>query len=314
MQAAVSPGLYAFFHHLIDYAGLFPPANLPLQEAISNFIRYQGEPEHWMLSRFILPAAKLDELSQVLQNLTWDGALSFSVLGQGSAVDRFPAGVAADIQAVNTFRAGFGDRVQVEVYETRLPLPEHGDLDGVRELFAEVIPSLHGEGLFPFFETPFGAGWASRAESLIFALSLQPSELSGGFKLRTGGVTADAFPTPEQVAFVLCACQEAQVVMKCTAGLHHAMRSFRAEVGVKMHGFLNVFGAGLLAGRLEAAQVQAILEEEDPASFSFSGEGMFWRGFQVQVDEMVSRRKKLVSFGSCSFDEPREDLGAMGLF
>ena len=312
MQAAVAPGLYAFLHNLIDYAGLFPPANLPLQEAIYNFIRYRSEPEHWMLSRFIIPAAKLDELSQILQKMTWNGALAFSVLGQGGVDDRFLTGVASDIRAVDTFRAAFGARVRLEMYETRLPIPGRDAQIGKR--IAEVIPSLHGAGLFPFFETPFGEGWASRAESLILALSQQPNDFSAGFKLRTGGVTADAFPTPEQVAFVLCVCQEAQVVMKCTAGLHHPVRSFQAEVGTKMHGFLNGFGAGMLVGRLDAAQVEAILEEDDPASFSFSEQGMSWRGFQVQVDEIVSRRKRLVSFGSCSFEEPRADLGAMGLY
>ena len=71
---AVSPGLYALLHNIIDYAGLFPPANLPLDEAIHNFIRYREAPEHWMLSRFIIPAVKLDELSQILPKLTWWGA------------------------------------------------------------------------------------------------------------------------------------------------------------------------------------------------------------------------------------------------
>ena len=56
------PSVRAFLSGIIDYAGLFPPARLPLDEAIWNYARYRTEQESWMLGRFVIPAASLGEL------------------------------------------------------------------------------------------------------------------------------------------------------------------------------------------------------------------------------------------------------------
>ena len=45
------PALHALVSSIIDYAGLFPPARLPLDTAIGNYARYRTEPEAWMLAR-----------------------------------------------------------------------------------------------------------------------------------------------------------------------------------------------------------------------------------------------------------------------
>ncbi|MCB9136476.1 MAG: hypothetical protein H6636_13700 [Anaerolineales bacterium] len=301
---ALFPSFYALFEQVVDYAGLFPPASLPLEVAIRNFIRYQAWPEQWMLARFIVPVAKLGELGALMEaGLSWEGTLKFSVLGGGN-VEGFRAGVVEEIKAVEAFRARWGTRVQVEAFEARCP-------EG-KTLFA-VEPWLREAGLRPFFEVPFGPGWEARVEGVIRALA----EVNGdaGFKLRTGGVTAEAFPSVEQVAWALCQCQEARVPIKCTAGLHHPVRCFREEVGTKMHGFLNVWMAGILAWTrgLDQAEVAQILAEEDPAEFVFSVREAGWRGRRATKSEVESARQAfMVSFGSCSFEEPKEDLEALG--
>jgi hypothetical protein len=137
-----------------------------------------------------------------------------------------------------------------------------------------------------------------------------------GLKLRTGGVTADAFPSPAQAAAAIVAARDAGLAMKFTAGLHHPVRQHRAEVGARMHGFLNVFVAGLLAHArgLDAPAVARILADEDPAAFSLGPTALAWRGLSVPAATVAElRRAALISFGSCSFDEPRDDLRAMGL-
>lgn len=310
----VLPSLYTLLSQVIDYAGLFPPADLALEPAMQNFIRYQTWPEKWMLSRFILPAVKLDALAKLIEaGLAWEGELGFSVLGRADPA-MFRAGVAQDVEAVKGFRARFGERARLDVYETRfIAVTRKETAEG---MLAEVLPILTGAGLIPFFEAPFGAGWEARAEALIQALAEKPAEAWAGFKLRTGGVTASAFPSPEQVAWAVCLCRDLGVPMKCTAGLHHPVRSFRPEVGTKMHGFLNVFVAGVLAWAtgLDQAGVSAILEEEDSAGFEFTATEVGWRGQRVSVAEVEKvRREGILSFGSCSFEEPKEDLERLGL-
>ena len=53
--------LRALFGNLIDYAGLYPPAALPVDRVVENYERYLASPDRWMLNRLVLPAAKLKE-------------------------------------------------------------------------------------------------------------------------------------------------------------------------------------------------------------------------------------------------------------
>jgi hypothetical protein len=136
-----------------------------------------------------------------------------------------------------------------------------------------------------------------------------------GAKIRTGGLEAAAFPSPDQVASFLIAAREAGVSWKATAGLHHPLRRFRQEVGTKMHGFLNVFcGAALaFAGRDEATLVR-ILNEEEAAAFRFTDDAFTWRDHRLDRASLARARAEFaLSFGSCSYLEPVEDLKALGL-
>jgi len=51
--------LRALLTHLIDYAGLYPPAGLPLAAVAENYEIYLKLPESWILNRLVLPHAKL---------------------------------------------------------------------------------------------------------------------------------------------------------------------------------------------------------------------------------------------------------------
>jgi hypothetical protein len=81
-----------------------------------------------------------------------------------------------------------------------------------------------------------------------------------------------------------------------------------------MHGFLNVLGAAVLAAehQWDADQAVMMLEDEDSRSFLFTDDFFAWREWQIDVEGLQYRRKFVTSFGSCSFDEPRDDLRAFG--
>lgn len=294
---------------MIDYAGLYPPASLPLEQAWANFVAYQQDPHSWMLSRFVIPARRLAEL-----NPPPGPELGFTALGRGGAdVMEFLANLHLDLADVRAFQETFAGRVRVDMFEAALPAPALADESAARQVLDACQEALDGRGLMVFLEAPAGEGWQARAEVLIRTLGGREQV---GFKLRTGGVTPEAFPGPQQVAWALASAREAGVPMKCTAGLHHPIRHFNEGVQAKMHGFLNVFAAGLLAVTANLAQtdLQAILEDEDPQHFVFDERGFTWNGqFTVSSQEIIRARGQMVSFGSCSFDEPKQDLQALGL-
>jgi hypothetical protein len=172
-----------------------------------------------------------------------------------------------------------------------------------------------------FYEAPVIRSWRSSLPRVFDALVLDRSESEkdgrlkpGGFKLRCGGLEAAAFPSCEQVAFVIATCRDATVPLKFTAGLHHPIRHYNAGVQSHMHGFINVFVAGVFAYArgLSEEQLRPILEDQDASSFAFDDAGLRWKDFRATTDEITAARQMVTSFGSCSFDEPRDDLRKLG--
>jgi hypothetical protein len=53
--------LRALLSNLIDYAGLYPPAGLPLEIVAERYRCFLASPDGWILNRLVLPHAKLAE-------------------------------------------------------------------------------------------------------------------------------------------------------------------------------------------------------------------------------------------------------------
>jgi hypothetical protein len=308
--------LRALLDGVIDYAGLFPPARLPLEQAVRNYLRYRRGPESWMLARFVCPSTRLVELGVLLNEIgRGEAPVPLSVLGRGGDTFReFEEGVGEDLIAIQDFRRQFGGQAAVEVLELRWPekspsVRPDALAVGERRLDAIIEQAVGRLDTFSEFPAP---GWPDR-HGIMFA-SLWQDRGSAGFKFRCGGVQPEVFPSAERVASVIVGCSESEVPLKFTAGLHHPLRRFDPVLRVTMHGFINVFGAAVLAHTRELyeEQVQPILEDEDAGDFVFDEAGFRWKDYRVTTQEIVAARRWVVSFGSCSFDEPRDDLRALG--
>jgi hypothetical protein len=140
-------------------------------------------------------------------------------------------------------------------------------------------------------------------------------------KIRTGGATADAFPSCADLAHFLQACAIANVPFKATAGLHHPVRSTHRLTNAVdsptaiMHGFVNVFLAAALLWHRGSTEADALatLEETSPDAFRFEDNCVTWHGRSLTASQLSSARRKFaISFGSCSFEEPIEDLETLG--
>ena len=80
-----------------------------------------------------------------------------------------------------------------------------------------------------------------------------------------------------------------------------------------MYGFLNVFMAATLvyAGEPDDTAL-AVLQEEDPLAFSFSDDAIVWRDKRIDADQIqASRADFAISFGSCSFREPVDEIESL---
>jgi hypothetical protein len=140
-------------------------------------------------------------------------------------------------------------------------------------------------------------------------------------KIRTGGVTRDAFPAPIDVLQFITTCVSRRVPFKATAGLHHPVRGEypltyapESERGT-MYGFLNLFlAAVLLHGKATTVELIPLLEERDASAIVVTDDAIRWRAFTADVEAILAARRDLAgSFGSCSFDEPVRDLAALDI-
>ena len=302
---AVSASLRALLNQAIDYAGMFPPCDLPLEPALQNHAKYVRSPEAWMLNGFVLPVRQFDAATKFVSQFDPSRPLRVAALGPKTAnAEGFLDALKDASTAVRSYSRSDVNLISVSHLEMFLP-------DDVDSASLKVASAIVGE-LPVFWEAP-----PERAEQTIALIAGHKSDehmATFGYKLRTGGVTADAFPTLAQIAHALVTAATHQLPIKFTAGLHHPIRQFRDEVKTKMHGFLNVLGAAVLSAehQWDADQALRMLEDEDPESFSFTDDFFAWRDWKIDTARLQYRRKFARSFGSCSFDEPRDDLRALG--
>jgi hypothetical protein len=304
-MAEIAASLHALLARAIDYAGMFPPCQLELGPALKNQAQYLRTPDAWMLSAFVLPAQQFGAAKQLLTEFDPLHPLQVSALGPKTEnAAAFREALAKTDAAIRSLSVHNVDLVSVNQLEMFLP----DDVDS--QLLSEARSIL---GSLPtFWEAP--SGRAEQTIALVAELNSNADSPTFGYKLRTGGVTSDSFPNSAQIAQALVTPVTHQVPIKFTAGLHHPLRMFRDEVQTKMHGFLNVLGAAVLAAeyKWDSRQTALMLEDENADSFSFTDEFFAWREWKIDVKRLRDRRKFVTSFGSCSFDEPREDLRALG--
>ena len=298
--------LRALLSYSIDYAGMFPPCSLGLEPALQNQAGYVRSLDSWMLGAFVLSVERFDATRQLLSQFDAQHPLRVAALGPKTA--NAHAFLEALDEADAAIRALSRHNVDlVSISHLEMFLPHDVDVVSLKE-----ARSILGD-LLVFWEAP-----PDKAEQTIALLAEFNSDADSptfGYKLRTGGVTADAFPTSMQIAKALVTPATHQLPIKFTAGLHHPLRQYRDEVQTKMHGFLNVLGAAALAAehRWDANQTALMLQDENAGSFSFTDDFFAWREWRIDTKRLQYRRRFVVSFGSCSFDEPREDLRALKL-
>ena len=289
----------ALMEGLVDYAGLFPPASQDMRSAVESYASYRNRPDRLALGRFIVSVARLDEFEEAARDLM--------SRGEGSEPWRLSVLVGGDARAA-------GERMlKFNCHHWSGSEDGHAVIDAVELKAASVeeIEAQHRE-LPAFFQRYFEIPVGRNVHALVKAIARAGARA----KIRTGGITPDAFPAAREILAFLVACNTEGVAFKATAGLHHPVRGpyrltyDRQSATGTMYGFLNVFlAAALLRQGVEESIVLELLEESDAAAFEFSSDGIQWRGHRVSTSALQDvRRGTAISFGSCSFREPVEEL------
>ena len=293
--------LHTLLRGSIDYAGLFPPADLDMGTAVANFAEYRRSPHRWALGRFVVPFARLAELESAAAEHA----------PRAPAAEPWPLAVLLPAADVEPLRA-LGEFNCRHAADGALALS--GD---VVELKADSVAAVERiGGVLPrwaqaYIEVPI----AEDPSPLVAAIARAGARA----KVRTGGVTADAFPSAAHLARFLRACAAAGVPFKATAGLHHPLRAeyrltYRPDSGTAtMYGFLNVLlAAAWLREGLTEGEAVRLLEERDPGAIRMGPDAIEWRGRRLGREQLTRARETgIVSFGSCSFTEPIGDLDTL---
>lgn len=291
------PALRTLLAGLIDYAGLFPPAGLPMEQAVANYASYLRGEDRWALGRFILPAGRLDEFGEAASSILPAAGEPWRL----SALIGSNAG--GEVEAARSFnarRAPSGGAL-IDTLEGKAD-----NAEGVQGLSAAAAPEFT-----LFVEIP--------VENDPLPLVAAIASAGARAKIRTGGVTAEAFPPSDAVVRFLATCVRQPVAFKATAGLHHPIRgeypltyALNAHRGM-MYGYLNLLLAGaLLQSGGSAGQAKSLLEETRLESFAFDENGVAWRDTRIPEDALAQIRGLALGIGSCSFDEPLDDLRRAG--
>jgi hypothetical protein len=273
----------------IDYAGLFPPAGLGMEETVRKYASYRKGPDRWALGKLVVPVARLAEFeAKAAPHLVPGEPWHLSVLGGTDP--------SADLKAIEAFHDRHLNDVRIDSLEIKAASAAE-----VQQAGATI-----GGRIETFYEGP---------AELIEAIR----GVRGRAKVRTGGVKTGMVPSPEELARFFFAARD-KVAFKATAGLHHALRSIRPltyESGCDtdlMHGFLNVFTAAAFAFLKQDRYVPSILEERDARGFEFGESRLAWHGHEASREQVqLFRDNFLLSFGSCSFEEPIAELRELQL-
>jgi hypothetical protein len=295
--------LQTLVSELVDYAGLFPPAALDMADSGREYATYRRSADAWMLGRFVLPVSRLSDWHDAVRHLSvelraaWHGARLSGVLSGDFAEE------ARQIEAFNA-AAPFG--TTMDVVEGRTPTP-----DAVLALSA-AMP----DGVTVYCEVPHRDDPTPQLQAV--------RDAGARAKIRTGGITPDAFPSPDEIVRFLRACVTLGVPAKATAGLHHPLRGeFRLtyapdSVRGVMYGYLNVFlTAAALRHGVDDATARRVLTTTSRQALHIADDRIV-----IAPDDAAPvtlplsaltdlRANGLVAFGSCSFREPVDELAAL---
>ncbi|TDB97452.1 hypothetical protein [Actinomadura sp. 7K534] len=265
-----------FARGLCDDAAVFPPGLAPLTEAVPAHRAHRAAPYAGLVGPLVLPASALRDLDRLLDDRD---PLDLSVTAPGGPCEAAKALVtAADLP--------------IDLRGLEVAVPPGMRPDEFFRVLGRVDVPL-------YVEVPRD----ERRPAMIAAIAARGHRA----KFRTGGVKANLYPTPEELAAAIQAVAGAGVPFKATAGLHHPVRNTDPETGFHQHGFLNLLlAADAALNGSPLGDLAAILADRDARSVAH-------RVARLGESGTAAARALFLSFGTCSITDPVTELTDLGL-
>lgn len=276
----------ALLHGLVDDAAVFPPGSAALPDALAAHRQHRAAWYADLVGPLLIPASNV--AAGALSGLVDPGeGLVVGVIGD-TGIGNLP-------HTLSLLAPGGVAARQVEVAVAKRgedPQP------GIAELL-RLTDALPGVAAV-YAELPLTFGLMGALDALVAA---RADGVPIAAKFRTGGLAAELFPTPTELAAVICACRDRDLPFKLTAGLHQAIRHLDPETGFTHHGYANVLAATLAAADGDGVRsVAELLTVVDPRPL-----------VERTTARLDAPRPLWVGFGSCSILEPLTDLIRLGL-
>ena len=288
----LAPPLQELFANWIDYAGSFPPASLPTDQVATQLISALNSQHNWFVNRVVL---NYDEI------LTFDSTLAASHSLDSSRRIPLCAVVGEQWQVAMTRL----NEIAPELRATQVTAIEGKWTES--NLPPELLENHNGSTIY--VELPIDDELENRLRFL------RDAKLCA--KLRAGGTRSELFPAVKAVVEFLSGCRRIGLPYKLTAGLHHlwadqyCMTYATDSPKTIMHGFLQVALAAL-ALETDANSIDVateILKSTSAAHVSITSTGIGWRDQSWSLADFQSlRQNRLHAIGSCSIDEPLDEL------
>ncbi|HJR17029.1 MAG TPA: hypothetical protein VJ808_09270, partial [Gemmatimonadales bacterium] len=263
----------------IDYAGLFPPAGLDMLSAVRNYAQYRTGEDAWALGRFVVPANRLAELQaaagECIRQASSSRPWQLSVLAG--------ADPGSDIETVIRFNQQHSKSVSFIADTLELKATSTAAIEDVMRLVPRAVRA--------YIEIPVNRD--------PYPVLTTIARLGARAKARTGGVTADAFPSTADLLRFIRSCLQAGIPFKATAGLHHPLRAeYRltyapdSPSGV-MFGFLNLLLAtAFVHAGMPDSDAALLLEEKSSHAFGLDRDGISWRDHRLDGEALRHARQE----------------------
>ncbi len=281
---------------LVDDASVLPPSTLGLPEAVAGFDQHRQSWYGDLLGAFLVPAS-LVSLAPALTGAIPPGSGSESSdrPGAGGSVCLIgDTGIGPLPAALAKLRGAGAEVRQVEAAVARRGEDPQPGLAHLRRLAADLADTD------VYAEIPLSWGLLSALDA---AADARAAGVRFAAKIRVGGLAAELFPTPVELAAVICACRDRDLPFKVAAGLRHALRHTDPETGFTHHGFLNVLvGVETAVDGGDVAEVAEVLAATHPVPL-----------VEPARARRQSARPLWVGFGSASVLETVTELIRLGL-